>query len=81
MTAMAWDQPLTRVLKLKSGDELHTLQDAAEAFLRRFGNVCHDAPIAYGIELMMTAAQTGEEADRKAATEQVARVLKDQRMV
>ncbi len=46
-----WSQPLTRTLVLKSGGELRTLHDVAEAFLRRFGNVRHDHVTAHAIEL------------------------------
>ena len=73
---MDWGQPLTRTLVLKSGAQLRTLHDAAEAFLRAFGNVNHDAPVAHGIELMMQVAETGTREDRKAATDQVALVLR-----
>ncbi len=36
----------------------------------------HDEAIAHAIELMMRAADTGTRADRKAATDQVALVLR-----
>ena len=59
-----WSQPLTRTITLKSGGELRTLHDVAEAFLRRFGNVRHDRAVAHAIELMMRAAETGTGEDR-----------------
>ena len=73
---VAWTQPLTRTLILKSGERLKTLHDAADAFLRRFGNVDHDDATAHAITLMIRAAETGARADRKAATDQVALVLR-----
>jgi hypothetical protein len=69
-------RPLTRTLVLNSGVRLKTVHDVAEAFLRRFGNVNQDEAIAHAIELMMRAAETGTRADRKAATDQVALVLR-----
>ena len=71
-----WSRPLTRVLILKTGERLRTLHDVAEAFLRRFGNVNQNEVIAHAIELMMRAADMGTRADRKAATDQVAHVLR-----
>jgi hypothetical protein len=58
--------PLAEPLTLKSGVRLTTLHDAAEALLRHFGNVNHDAPIAHAIDLMMRAAETGTRGDRAA---------------
>ena len=46
-----------------------------QAFVRHFGNVNHDAPIAHAIDLMMRAAETGTRAHRMAATDQLALVL------
>ena len=71
-----WTQPLTRVLILKSGVRLATLYDAGQVFLRAFGNTNHDASIARALTLMMRAAAIGARADRKAATDQVALVLR-----
>lgn len=73
---MDWDQPLTRVIVLKSGAKLRTLHDAAEAFLRAFGNVNHDVAVEHAITLMMEAAKNGDDVDRKAATDQIALVLR-----
>jgi hypothetical protein len=61
--------------RLKSGERLRTLHDAAEIITRRFGTVTRDAPLEHAIRLMHRAAQTGTKADRKAATDQVALVL------
>ena len=78
MTAdkLDWSWPLAEPLILKSGVQLTTLHDAAEVHVRHFGNVNHDAPTAHAIDLMMRAAETGTRADRKAATDQVAFVLR-----
>jgi len=69
-----WNQPLSRVLILKTGERLRTLHDAAELFTRRFGSVTKSAPLEHAIGLMLRAAETGTRADRKAATDQVALV-------
>ena len=78
MTAdrLRWSWPLARPLILKSGVQLTTLHDAAETLVRQFGNVSHDAPVANAIDLMMRAAETGTRADREAATDQLALVLR-----
>jgi hypothetical protein len=71
-----WNRPLTRVLTLKSGEQLRTLHDAAELFTHRFGSVTKSAPLEHAIGLLLRAAETGTRADRKAATDQVALVLR-----
>ena len=76
-----WDQPLTRVLILKTGERLRTLHDAAELITRRFGSVSKSAPLGHAIRLLLGAAETGTRADRKAATDQVALVLRLNLMV
>jgi hypothetical protein len=43
---------------------------------RSFGYVTQSAPLEHALELLFTAAETGAKADRKAATDQVAVVLK-----
>ena len=70
------NQPLSRVLILKSGERLRTLHDAAELITRRFGSVTKPAPLEHAIVLLLRAAETGTQADRKAATDQVAHVLR-----
>ncbi len=67
-----WNQPLSRVLILKSGERLRTLHDAAELITRRFGSVTKSAPLEHAIGLLLRVAKTGTRADRKAATDQVA---------
>jgi hypothetical protein len=71
-----WNRPLTRVLTLKSGEQLRTLHDAAELFTHRFGSVTKSAPLEHAIGLLLRAAETGTRADRKAATDQVELVLR-----
>ena len=56
--------------------QLRTLHDAVEAFRRAFGNVNHDRAVEHAISLMMEAAKSGDNADRKAATDQIALVLR-----
>jgi hypothetical protein len=68
-----WNRPLTRVLTLKSGEQLRTLHDAASLLSRRCG---HSAALEHTIARLLRAAETGTRADRKAVTEQVATVLR-----
>ena len=68
-----WNRPLTRTLVLKSGVRLKTFHDAASLLSRRFG---HSAALEHTIARLLRAAETGTRADRKAATEQVATVLR-----
>jgi hypothetical protein len=70
-----WTQPLTRVFILKTVERLRTLHDA-ELITRRFGSVTKSAPLEHAIGLLLRAAETGTRADRKAATDQVALVLR-----
>jgi hypothetical protein len=74
--AVDWNQPLTRTLILKSGERLKTLHDAAELITRRFGSATKSAPLEHAISLLLRAAETCTRADRKAATNQVALVLR-----
>jgi hypothetical protein len=71
--AVDWSRPLTRTLALKSGEQLRTLHDAASLLSKRFG---HSAAWEHTIARLLRAAETGTRADRKAATEQVATVLR-----
>lgn len=70
------DRPLTRTLALSSGERLRTLHDAAELITRRFGATRCDAMLEHAIVLRLRTAETGTEADRKAATDQVVLVLR-----
>ena len=71
--AVDWSRPLTRTLALKSGEQLRTLHDAASLLSKRCG---HSAALEHTIARLLRAAETGTRADRKAATEQVATVLR-----
>ena len=71
-----WSRPLTRVLILKTGERLRTLHDATELISRRFGSVTSSALLEHAIGLLLRAAEIGTRADRKAATDQVAHVLR-----
>jgi hypothetical protein len=74
--AAHWDAPLSRVLTPR-GERLVTLRDAARYLTERFANLTHDMALERAIELLMLAAGTGELAERKRATDQIAMVLRD----
>jgi hypothetical protein len=44
-------------------------------------NITHSAPIAHAGELLLKAAETGKRADIEAATEQIERELRSNRMM
>jgi hypothetical protein len=72
-----WSSELTHSLTLKDGTKLVTLADAQTClirylWLRRGGALCADP----AMELVRKAAETGAYEDRKAATDQVASVLR-----
>ncbi|MFL5220181.1 MAG: hypothetical protein ACJ8DO_16150 [Microvirga sp.] len=58
-----------------------TLRDAGTYLAERFADVARDAVLEHAIALLMKAAESGELADRKTATDQVARVLQRQRLI
>ena len=71
-----WNRPLARALALRSGEQLLTLREAAD-YLTHASQSAHDlAPLQQAIAFLFQAAQSGAEADRKAATDQVALMLK-----
>ena len=74
--AVDWSRPLTHTLTLKSGRRLVRLLDAADLLAEGFQTVRRYDPLEYAIELLLRAAETGTPADRKAATDQVALVLR-----
>jgi hypothetical protein len=76
-----WDQNLSRPLLLKDGRRLETLRDVRRLFLERFATVTHNAVIAYAGELLLKAAATGKWTDIAAATDQVERVLIQERLM
>jgi hypothetical protein len=69
-----WSAKLTR--SLKSGDKLVTLADARACMIRYFSTVIESRAVALAIERLLKAAETGTFTDRKAATDQVAIVLR-----
>ena len=67
---------LTRTLVLRSGERLKTLRHATEMMGRLVGNARHSASLERAITLLLRAAEAETRDDRKAATNQVARVLR-----
>jgi hypothetical protein len=74
--AADWSIKLTRSLTMQDGAKLVTLADAREILVKCFETLAQSAPVALAMERVMTAAETGTFADRKAATDQVALVLR-----
>lgn len=71
-----WDAPLTREIRFGTAEEiaLATLRESADLLLVRFKT--HRSQALEGaVRALMTAAETGAEADIAAATEQVSRFL------
>ena len=62
-----------KVLEGPTSTVLRTLDDAASLLSKRFG---HSAAMEHTIARLLRAAETGTRADRTAATEQVATVLR-----
>jgi hypothetical protein len=71
-----WQAKLTRSLTLQDGTKLVTLADGRTVLIRYFSTVIEDRAVALAIERLLKAAKTGAFADRKAATDQVAIVLR-----
>jgi hypothetical protein len=63
------------------GERLVTFRDAGTYLSERFADAARDAVLEHAIALLMKAAESGELADRKTATDQVARVLQRQRLI
>jgi len=78
--ATYWNAPLSRVLS-PGGARLVTLKDAGNYLSEQFATVLECAVLAHAIGLLMQAAEAGTLADRKAATDQVARALQGQRLI
>lgn len=79
-----WDEPLTLPIKLNrraGGQRLETLRETAAFMLERFETVIDDYALYCAVEEIMHAADTGDAADIKGATDQVARVLKFYQLV
>jgi hypothetical protein len=75
-----WSAPLTRSLTLKDGTKLVTLADARAILIEHFASVSQSDSVARAIELTLKAADSGAFEDRKAATDQVAIVLRGRRL-
>jgi hypothetical protein len=71
-----WSASLTRSLTLKNGDTLVTLEDARRLVLAHLVTEVEDHALSNAMRLLLIAAETGAYADRKAATDQVAIVLR-----
>jgi hypothetical protein len=71
-----WSKRLSRVLALKNGERLETLQDCGGLLADRFAGTLHNEALEYAIVLVMKAAASGKAADRAEATDQVERVLR-----
>jgi hypothetical protein len=71
-----WSAKLTRSFTLKSGDKLVTLADARRVVLAHLMTDFEDFDLTRAMQLLLTAAETGKVADRRAATEQVETVLR-----
>ena len=71
-----WSGKLTRSLSLITGHKLVTLADARACVIQYFATATESRAVAFSIELLLKAAETGRFADRKAATDQVAIVLR-----
>jgi len=71
-----WSAQLSRPLTLKDGTKLVTLEDARRAALAHLVTEIEDFDLTGAMQLLLTAAETGSVADRKAATDQVAITLR-----
>ncbi len=71
-----WSAKLTRALTLKSGDELVTLSDARVVMTLYSEIGVESVSVALAIKRLLKAAETRGFEDRKAATDQVAIVLR-----
>ena len=78
---MSWDKKLSRPLVLKDGMRLETLSDVRAAFIHRFANITYSMPLAHAGTLLIKAAETGKRADIDAATDQIERVLRMNRVM
>jgi hypothetical protein len=70
-----WSAKLTQSLTLKDGNKLVTLEDARRVVLAHLVTEIEYFDLTRAMELLLTAAETGSVADRKAATDHVVTVL------
>jgi hypothetical protein len=73
---MSWSRQLSRTIALRDGSELRTLLDAAEALVGLSEDRQRHAWVEHAAELIMTAAESEELEEIKAATIQLERALK-----
>jgi hypothetical protein len=79
---MSWDKPLARQLLLNDGQMLVTLRDAARVFAGRLDAPKGAPPLESAIELLLKAASiSGKREDIEAATDQVAIVLGQRKLL
>jgi hypothetical protein len=72
-----WSAKLTQSLTLTNGEKLVTLEDARRVVLAYLTTEVEHFDLANAMRFLLIAAETGRVADRKAATEQVAIVLRE----
>ena len=71
-----YSRKLARVITLKDGKRLVTLQDAADVILDVFGSVnAHGGHVDSTIARLIAAAESGKRADIAEATDSVQRLL------
>jgi hypothetical protein len=76
MPPMSWSRQLSKTISLRDGSELRTLLDAAEALVGLSEERQRHAWVEHAAELIMTAAESEEREEIKAATSQLERALK-----
>ena len=74
---MSWNSRLAYQLPLTDGRILRTLDDARAVFASgAFSGVTRSAPLEHAIDLLLKAGESGQADDIKAATDQIAIVLR-----
>jgi hypothetical protein len=72
----SWDQRLARPINLKgSGKKLLTLRDAGDFLRANFQTVRRNAMLDGALEDLIAAAESGQAADRRRATDQLETLL------
>ena len=78
---MTWNRKLSRPIALTDGRTLATLRYAAECLIATFDSISHWPALEHARDLLMTAAKTGKRKDVAAATDQVAIVLGQRKLL
>jgi hypothetical protein len=78
---MTWDRKLSRPIALTDGRTLATHRCAAECLITTFDGISHWPALEHARDLLMTAAETGKRKDVAAATDQVAIVLGQRKLL